>query len=84
MARATRHDGRRANELRPVKIETGYVPPADGSCLIELGRTRVICTASFVEGAPFDGRQLQAMLRLARGGIRKLIVAQEQAIRKMK
>lgn len=52
MARATRHDGRRANELRPVKIETGYVPPADGSCLIELGRTRVICTASFVEGVP--------------------------------
>ena len=202
MARATRHGGRRANELRPVKIETGYVPPADGSCLIELGRTRVICTASFVEGvpggllgrgrggvtaeygmlpastgqrrrrpgartdgrateiqrligrvlravvrleklgentiyldcdvltavsagivggkalldldypedaapavdmnvamtkagefvevqggsegAPFDGRQLQAMLRLARGGIRKLIAAQEQAIRKMK
>lgn len=44
----------------------------------------MICTASFVEGAPFDGRQLQTMLRLARGGIRKLIAAQEQAIRKMK
>jgi ribonuclease PH len=45
-----RHDGRRANELRPTRIEPGYVRSADGSCLIEAGRTRVICTASVVTG----------------------------------
>jgi len=50
MAATARHDGRRADELRPISIKTGYVPPADGSCLIELGRTRVICTACFEEG----------------------------------
>jgi len=52
MARAGRHDGRRADELRPVKISPGFVSTADGSCLIETGGTRVICTASFTEGVP--------------------------------
>ena len=52
MAVMKRHDGRRANELRPMKITTGYVRPADGSCLMELGETRVICTASFQESVP--------------------------------
>ncbi len=48
--KASRRDGRRANELRPVKITPGYVATADGSCLIEQGNTRVICTASLVQG----------------------------------
>ena len=47
-----RHDGRRPGELRPVKITPGFVSTADGSCLFELGGTRVICTASFAEGVP--------------------------------
>ncbi len=47
-----RHDGRRANELRPLEIRVGFVPTADGSCLVELGGTRVICTASIVAGVP--------------------------------
>jgi ribonuclease PH len=47
-----RHDGRRADELRRVKITPGFLRSADGSCLMEMGRTRVICTASFVEGVP--------------------------------
>ena len=34
-----RHDGRRASELRPVKITTNFVRTADGSCLIEMGGT---------------------------------------------
>ena len=50
MASARRHDGRRADELRPVRLTPGYVGSADGSCLIEMGRTRVICTACFVPG----------------------------------
>ena len=52
MAKAKRHDGRRAGELRPVTITPGFVPSADGSCLIETGNTRVICTASFCPGVP--------------------------------
>lgn len=47
-----RHDGRRADELRPVTITPDFVRSADGSCLIEMGGTRVICTASFAEGVP--------------------------------
>jgi ribonuclease PH len=49
---AARHDGRGATELRPVRISPGFIRSADGSCLIEMGRTRVVCTASFVEGVP--------------------------------
>lgn len=52
MPRITRPDSRRANQLRPVRIQPGFVGSADGSCLIEMGRTRVICTASFAEGVP--------------------------------
>lgn len=47
-----RHDGRRANQLRPVTITPGFVGSADGSCLIETGGTRVICTASLSPGLP--------------------------------
>ena len=47
-----RQDGRRADELRKVTITPGFVRTAHGSCLIAVGRTRVICTASFVAGVP--------------------------------
>ncbi|MBS3821542.1 MAG: ribonuclease PH [Planctomycetes bacterium] len=47
-----RVDGRRANELRPVNIIPDFVGTADGSCLIEVGGTRVICTASITPGVP--------------------------------
>ena len=49
---ALRHDGRRADALRAVKITPGFLRAAAGSCLMEMGRTRVICTASWVEGVP--------------------------------
>ncbi|MDP6636613.1 MAG: ribonuclease PH [Phycisphaerae bacterium] len=52
MAKMKRHDGRRANQLRPVTITPGFVGSADGSCLIETGGTRVICTASLSPGLP--------------------------------
>jgi ribonuclease PH len=48
----TRSDGRAADELRPVRIETGFIPSAAGSVLISVGDTRVICTASLVAGVP--------------------------------
>jgi ribonuclease PH len=38
--------------LRRVRITPGFLRAADGSCLMEMGRTRVICTASLVEGVP--------------------------------
>jgi ribonuclease PH len=52
MATARRHDGRRPGDLRPVKMTPGYVSTADGSCLIQVGGTQVICTASLTEGVP--------------------------------
>lgn len=52
MARFQRHDGRAADEIRAVSIETDYIAPADGSCLIAFGQTRVICTASVSPGVP--------------------------------
>jgi ribonuclease PH len=44
--------GRAANEMRPVTIEPGFVRTADGSALISVGETRVICTASVQESVP--------------------------------
>jgi ribonuclease PH len=47
-----RHDGRLPHQLRPVQITTGTVPYAEGSALIEMGHTRVLCAASVEEGVP--------------------------------
>jgi ribonuclease PH len=47
-----RNDGRTANELRPVKITPGFLPYAEGSVLIEMGQTRVVCSASVDERLP--------------------------------
>ena len=45
-------EGRGASELRPITFERGVAPYAEGSCLIEFGATRVLCTASVEEGVP--------------------------------
>jgi ribonuclease PH len=47
-----RADGRAPDQLRPVEILLGFVETADGSALISVGRTRVICTASVDEAVP--------------------------------
>jgi ribonuclease PH len=47
-----RTDGRAANELRPVKITPDFLTYAEGSVLIEMGNTRVICAASLEERVP--------------------------------
>ena len=47
-----RPDGRTADQLRPVEIEPGFVRSAHGLALIAVGGTRVICTASVVDGVP--------------------------------
>ena len=48
----TRSDGRRVDELRPIKITPGFITNVDGSVLIEVGLTRVICTATVEEQVP--------------------------------
>src|SRR5215211_6455823 len=47
-----RTDGRASNELRSAKITPGFLPYAEGSVLIEMGNTRVICAASLEERVP--------------------------------
>jgi ribonuclease PH len=48
----TRHDGRKPDELRPVRIQRGFFHFAEGSCLVEFGRTRVLCAATIEERVP--------------------------------
>jgi ribonuclease PH len=48
----TRTDNRATDELRPVKITPGFVANAEGSALIEIGSTRVICAASVEDKLP--------------------------------
>jgi len=48
----TRLDNRGDNELRPVRIILGYQSFAEGSALIELGQTRVLCSVSLEERVP--------------------------------
>ena len=47
-----RVDGRAYDELRPVNITTGYQSFAEGSVLIEMGKTRVVCSVSVEERVP--------------------------------
>ncbi len=47
-----RADGRDLADLRPVRYETGYLEWAEGSCLFEMGKTRVLCAASVESSVP--------------------------------
>jgi ribonuclease PH len=49
---SNRPDGRALDELRPLKIMRGYMTNAEGSALIEMGETKVICTASVEKRVP--------------------------------
>lgn len=48
----TRIDGRAPDELRPVRMTLGFMPYAEGSCFVEMGDTKVICTATVEDGVP--------------------------------
>ena len=48
----TREDGRAADDLRPITITRHWLDHAAGSCLIEFGRTRVLCAAAASQGVP--------------------------------
>jgi ribonuclease PH len=47
-----RNDGRRPTDLRPVKISPGYISHAEGSVLIEMGNTVVLCCVSVEDRVP--------------------------------
>ena len=47
-----RPDRRQPDEMRPVRIVPNFISHAEGSALIEVGKTRVICTASLEAGVP--------------------------------
>lgn len=47
-----RQDGRAVDELRPVRFQRGFIGNAEGSVLVEMGKTRVICTASVDNKVP--------------------------------
>jgi ribonuclease PH len=48
----TRSDGRAADQLRAVRITRNWLDHAEGSVLVEFGKTRVLCAASVTEGVP--------------------------------
>jgi ribonuclease PH len=48
----TRIDGRTNQDLREIKITRGWLDHAEGSVLVEFGKTRVLCVASFTPGVP--------------------------------
>ena len=48
----TRVDGRLPEDLRPITMTPGFMPNAEGSCLVEFGDTRVICTATVEASVP--------------------------------
>ncbi|MBI4544563.1 MAG: ribonuclease PH [Gemmatimonadetes bacterium] len=52
MSSLPQRTGRRNDELRPVQLERGVAPYAEGSCLITAGLTRVLCTATVQEILP--------------------------------
>lgn len=47
-----RDDGRQFNQLREIKAEREFIPSAEGSCFIQWGQTKVICTASVDKNVP--------------------------------
>jgi ribonuclease PH len=47
-----RHDGRRPEDLRPVRIQAGALEFAEGSALIEMGKTRVLCAVTVEPRVP--------------------------------
>ena len=48
----TRPDGRAPDEMRPVTFERDFTEMADGSVLVTVGRTKVLCTASIDDDVP--------------------------------
>jgi len=52
LAMVYRSDNRALDQMRPVNIVPHYISTAEGSCLIEIGNTRVVCTATIEDTVP--------------------------------
>ena len=52
-AEGKRADGRGINEFREVKIETGMINTAEGSSMVHLGKTKVLCGIKLLIGTPY-------------------------------
>ena len=52
IAGLVRFDGRRKEQMRPMKVTRNFIKHAEGAVLIEMGDTKVICTASVEERVP--------------------------------
>src|SRR6266576_792108 len=65
-----RSDNRTLEQMRPVNIVPDYITTAEGSVLIEVGNTRVICTASVEESVPTFLRNTGNGWVIADGGTR--------------
>ena len=84
---ASRSYDRAPADIRPVTIDPGFVASADGSALISIGKTRVICTASVSESVPrwMQGRGKgwvtaeYAMLPASTGDRKQRDISQRQA-----
>jgi len=61
MTTIARHAGRAVDELRPISITPGYIDYPEGSVLLELGETRVLCNITIEKGVPkwMTARDLQ-------------------------
>ena len=63
----SRANGRRADELRPVRIQRGYTKHAEGAVLVEFGDTKVLCTASAEERVPPSACSTSQSIWMLRG-----------------
>ena len=54
LAKGTRADGRKFDEPRPLKVETGFVGSAEGSARVTLGNTQVVVGVKLIAGEPFS------------------------------
>ena len=52
MSQEIRFDGRTSSQLRPVQFTTGFIEYPEGSVLIAMGKTRVLCNASIQNSVP--------------------------------
>lgn len=62
MKEGKRGDGRKPDEHREIKIQTNYVPRAEGSALVELGKTRILVGIKIDAGEPFPDTPNQGVL----------------------
>src|SRR5437763_1965838 len=74
-----RSDNRNPEQIRPINIIPDYIATAEGSALIEIGNTRVICTATIEEVVPQFLRRAGREVSLVMAGSHKIVEIQARA-----